>query len=321
MTWGEVPEEHRGRFFGPRLTALMAALSGRCHLSKRLTVEMLEWMGVKVSPGTVCNLEREIAQALEGPWEEALEEVRQAPVKNVDESGWFLTGALKWLWAVVTEKVAVFKIHDRRNQKAMKDLLGEKAQGIVGSDRYGAYTPIPLGQRQLCWAHLIRDFRGLVEGGTKEGIRIGKAGLRLAEEVFRQWRKFKEGKMKRRRLLEHMERFQYRMEKILKRGREGKDPKVRRFCGRVLKLQQALWTFAREEGVEPTNNAAERAIRPAVLWRKGSYGNRSDQGCRFTERILTVVQTLRIQKRNVLDYLTQVVLAARLGQPCPSLVQ
>ena len=320
ITWGILPEGIHG-CFGPRLTAWVAYLSGRFHMSKRNIQEALEAiMGVHISLGSVSLKEVEVSQALGLAWEEALQEVRKAPVKNADETGWFLSGKLKWLWAAVSAKASVFLIQDRRNQKAMKRLLGEKVQGFVGSDRFGAYTPIPNGQRQLCWAHLIRDLQGLVDGGTKPGVQTGKAGLRLSRKVFKRWGQFQEGKMGRKRLMAHMEGLNKRMEKILRRGREGPDKKTARFCGRVLKLQEALWTFAREEGVEPTNNAAERAVRPAVLWRKSSYGNRSESGCRFVERILTAVQTLRLQNRNVLDYLTLAVEASRLRRPCLSLV-
>ena len=166
-----------------------------------------------------------------------------------------------------------------------------------------------------------QGFPGVGGSGDEGGDSDWESGFETGRRSFSVMGKVQGRPNETTRLLEYMEGYQGKLRKILKRGQEGENPKVRRFCRRVLKLEQALWTFARHEGVEPTNNAAERAIRPAVLWRKGSYGNRSDTGCRFTERILTVVQTLRMQNRNVLDYLTQAVLATRLGQPCPPLVQ
>jgi transposase len=320
ITWGKLPEGMHGNF-GPRLVAWLGYLNGQFHMSKRKIQEMVGAMlGMPISLGGLLSKEKEVSESIEGAWEEARQEVQKAGVKNADETGWFLGGKLRWLWTAVSPKAALYMIQEHRDQDAMKKLLGDEVQGIVGSDRFGAYTPIALGQRQLCWAHLIRDLQGLVDGGTKQGTRTGKSGLRLSKEVFRHWAGFQEGKMGRKRLVEHMESLKKKMEKILRKGRDGPERKTARFCGRVLKLQEALWTFAREEGVEPTNNVAERSVRPAVIWRKSSYGNRSEEGCRFVERILTVVQTLKLQKRNILDYLTQAVEASRLRVTCPSLV-
>jgi transposase len=185
-------------------------------MSKRSIQEMLEAiMGVCISLGSVSMKEAEVSRALEGAWEEARQEVRKAPVKNADETGWFLTGKLKWLWTAVTTKAAVFLVQSHRDQKAMKGLLGEKVQGVVGSDRFGAYTPIALGQRQLCWAHLIRDFQGLVDGGTKQGIQTGKSGLRLSEKVFREWYRYRDGKIGRKGLKKNMEPLRGRTTSIL----------------------------------------------------------------------------------------------------------
>ena len=117
-----------------------------------------------------------------------------------------------------------------------------------------------------------------------------------------------------------MEPLKARLKRWLKRGREGPTDETSRVCARVMKLYEAYWTFVRMEGVEPTNNMAERDLRTAVLWRKRSYGNRSSEGCRFTERVLTAVQTLRKQKRNVLDYLAEAVAAYRAGRMAPSLL-
>ena len=155
-------------------------------MSKRVMQEVLEGLlGVRIALGSLSTKEREVCGALEQAWETARESVRQAPTKNADETGWFLTGKLKWLWVATTPKVAVFQIQDHRSQEAMKELLGETTQGIVGSDRFGAYTPIPLEQRQLCWAHLKRDFQGLVDSGDPKGRRIGRGCLRVLKKGVR----------------------------------------------------------------------------------------------------------------------------------------
>ncbi len=320
VTWGAMPETVWGSF-GPRLAGLIGFWSGRCQMSKRVIQEVLEGLlGVRMALGSLSAKEREVSEALREPWVEAKEAVRQAAVKNADETGWYLRGDLKWLWIGTTPKVAVFQVQEHRDQEAMKELLGEEPQGMVGSDRFGAYTPIPLEQRQLCWAHLKRDWQGLVDSGTPKGIRIGKGCLRVLQKVFEEWGRYGAGKIGRKGLRRRMEPLKARLKRWLKRGREGPTDETSRVCARVMKLYEAYWTFVRMEGVEPTNNMAERDLRTAVLWRKRSYGNRSPEGCRFTERILTAVQTLRKQKRNVLDYLDEAVTALRTGRDAPSLL-
>jgi hypothetical protein len=270
--------------------------------------------------GSLNAKEQEVSKALREPWVEAKETVREAPVKNADETGWYLSGDLKWLWIGTTPQVAVFQVQEHRDQEAMKELLGEEPEGVVGSDRFGAYTPIPLEQRQLCWAHFKRDLQGLVDGGTPKGIRIGKGCLRVLQKVFEEWSRYGAGKIGRKGLRRRMEPLKTRLKRWLKRGREGPTDETSRVCARVMKLYEGYWSFVRAEGVEPTNNLAERDLRTAVLWRKRSYGNRSLEGCRFTERVLTAVQTLRKQKRNVLDYLAEAVAAYRAGRMAPSLL-
>ncbi|MDE2010545.1 MAG: IS66 family transposase [Candidatus Omnitrophica bacterium] len=320
VTWGMLPEEVRGSF-GTRLTGFISFLSGRCQMSKRVVQEVLEGLlGVRIALGSLSAKEREVGEALEEAWGKAKTAVQQAAVKNADETGWYLSGDLKWLWIGTTPQVAVFQVQEHRNQEAMKELLGEVPQGMVGSDRFGAYTPIPLEQRQLCWAHFKRDLQGLVDGGEPKGVRIGKGCLGVLQKVFEEWGRYEAGKIGRRGLGRRMETLKARLKRWLKRGREGPPDETGRFCARVMKLYEGYWSFVRVQGVEPTNNLAERDLRTAVLWRKRSYGNRSSEGCRFTERVLTAVQTLRKQKRNVLDYLTEAVAAHRAGRTAPSLL-
>ena len=213
--------------------------------------------------------------------------------------------------------MAVFQIHATRGKAGLKKLLGRCVRGIVCSDRWGAYTD--LLKRQICWAHLKRDFQKLFELGADTKA-IGRAGRRAIKETFAAWHEFKDGKIDRAALQARLQPVQKRLRNALHRGRDGPDKKTSRFCKRILKIYDALWTFAREEGVEPTNNHAERMVRPAVLWRKRSFGNRSVACCQFAERILTAVQTLRLQNRPVLDYLHRALVARRAGKASPSLL-
>ena len=319
VTRAEIPAALRATSLGPNLATTLAYLTGRGHCSKRCAQEILETVfEVPVGLGTVSRVEQEMTAALAAPHQEALEAVCRAPVKNVDETGWFKRGKLCWLWVAATLNVAVFKIQAGRGKDGLKAFLGAVA-GIVGSDRWAAYASLLLSARQLCWAHLKRDFQRLAElgAGTRSS---GRAGLRAVKAVFALWRDFKDRRIDRPELQRRLAPVRARLQRALRRGAQGPDKTAKRFCRRILKLYEALWTFAAVEGVEPTNNHAERMLRSAVLWRKGSFGNHSEAGCRFSERILTVVQTLRLQDRPVLAYLRAALAAHRAGMPAPALL-
>lgn len=321
VTHQPIPREVMGSSVGPRLTAALSYLTG-CHgLSKRNVEEIAQALfDAPVSLGTVANLEQEVSAALVGAHEEALQAIRAAPVKYADETSWKRRGQLCWLWAAATATVAAFVIHPRRNKAGLTALLGPTIQGIVCSDRWGPYRQIPAHRRQVCWAHLKRDFQKIVDrGGPSE--HVGRLGRRLVKRVFAAWHRFREGQTTRPQLRTELDPVRNRMQQILLDGAiVGPDPSVAAFCENVLALEDALWTFVEGEGVEPTNNHMERWLRRAVLWRKRSFGCWSEAGCRFVERILTVVQTRRLQGRNVLNYLHEVLQAYRSGQPTPKLL-
>ena len=251
---------------------------------------------------------------------EAAAAVRHAPVKHVDETGWKRAGRLCRLWAAVTRTAALFVIHASRGAAGLGALLGAAVTGILCSDRWRVYERLPAGRRQLCWAHLKRDFRAMAErGGTSAAVGLNL--LALTGVLFGRWYKVRDGTRTRRwfqRRLEADMRPDVAAE--LRRGSACGCARAAATCRELLAWEPALWTFAYHEGVEPTNNAAERALRPAVLWRKRSFGCHSEAGCRFVERILTVVQTLRLQKRPILEFLYQSLVAHRSGHQAPSLL-
>jgi transposase len=320
VTWGRIPAEALAHAFGPNLTAVIAYLSGRCHASKRIIEEMLRTLlGVPISLGSVSKAEREVAAALEQPYAQAQEAVRQAAVKNADETGWALGGKLCWMWMAVAETAALFKICLNRGREALGQLLGGDIHGTVGSDRWGSYGIIDLTARQVCWAHLKRDFQKWVDWG-RESMGIGQAGLEAVKRVFDIWGRFRGSALDRPGLQAALDPVIQDLHAALESGLSCPNKKTVRFCRNVLAVYPALWTFARVEGVEPTNNRAERTLRLAVIWRKISFGNHSEGGCRFVERILTTVQTLQLQNRQVLAYLRDAVAAHRSRQPAPTLV-
>jgi len=320
VTCATIPQAIRAHSVGPRLTATLSYFTG-CHgLSKRAVEEIAEQVfGAPIALGTVTNLEQEVSAALATPHQEALKAVRQAAVKHADETSWKLKGRLCWLWGAATVGMVAFVIHARRSLAGLTALLGMHIQGLLCSDRWGVYKAVPVERRQICWAHLKRDFQKVVDrGGGSEPV--GQQGLRIVKRVFAAWQAFQEGQVTRQQLQDRMKPVQTRLRHVLAEGACGKDTTVATFCANVLELEPALWTYVKTEGVEPTNNSMERLVRRAVLWRKRSFGSQSDAGCRFVERILTVVQTRRLQGQSVLEYLHDALLAYRNGQVCPSLL-
>ena len=269
--------------------------------------------------GTVGQLEQVISQALARPVEAAQAYVRQQAAKNVDETGWKEKGRRAWLWTVVTTWVSVFVIRFSRGSKGIRELLGEDVPGVVGSDRYSAYSFLPLSHRQVCWAHLRRDFQKRIDRGGESG-EIGEILLALTDQMFAWWHRVRDGTRQRRSFQTYMVDHKARMPLYLWWGTKCAQEKTANTCQEILGVESALWTFVYRQGVEPTNNAAERALRHGVLWRKSSFGTHSEAGSRFAERVMTAVTTLRQQKRDVLAYLTLAGQAATRGQPAPSLL-
>ncbi len=315
-----IPQDLKAHSIGPRLAATLAYLAGGHRVSQRGLEEIAQDVfEVPLSLGTVANLQAQTSAALAPAHAEALEAVREAAVKNVDETSWKLAGQLCWLWVAATGTVAAFLIHARRNAAALAALLGEKVKGFVCSDRWSAYNRLSPFCRQVCWAHLKRDFQKLVDRGGP-AARLGERLQRLGERVFEEWHLFRGGGIDRQTLQQRLDGPAREFERVLRSGRRCADAKAATFCENVLALLPAVWRFVVTEGVEPTNNHAERVLRRGVLWRKNSFGCTSAAGCRFVERMLTVVQTRRLQGRSVLQYLRQALVAHRNGLPAPSLL-
>ena len=306
--------------FGPRLSAMLAICTAKYRLSKRAVRELLcDFLGVELSLGSVANVEQQVSAALEASVHEACEYVRQAAVVNADETGWRENKTKAWLWVAVTALVTVFVIASRRSSKVAKELLGETFAGVLGTDRWSAYSWVDATRRQICWSHLIRDFQGWVDGGGV-GKRLGSQLLREARRMFRWWHRVRDGTMTRQRFAQKMRSVRLHVATLLAQASCCRTQRVRGMATQILKLETGLWSFINREGVEPTNNSAERQIRHAVLWRKGCFGTDSTDGSRFVERMLTSIATLRQQDRNVLEFITSACEAELAGSAPPSLL-
>jgi len=305
---------------GPRLTAVSAMLSGRYRLSKRETAACLgDVFGVGLAVGTVSALEQTVRAALAPVVAEAQAAVQHAAVVNMDETGWREARRRAWLWTVVTASVTIFQINASRGGAVARALLGDAWSGIVGSDRGTMYSWLERARRQVCWAHLKRDFQKMVDWGP--GPRpIGERLLAVEARVFHHWHRYRAGELDRAGLAVVLAPVQAELTAILEDGAHAGHPVAQPLCRNLLTLGPALWTFVTVDGVAPTNNAAEQALRPAVLWRKGSFGTHSRDGSRFVERMLTVTASCRQQQRPLLDVLVTAVSAHYTGAPAPSLI-
>jgi transposase len=235
------------------------------------------------------------------------------------ETGWRQEQKRAWLWTVVTPELTVFRIDRSRGGAVVDALLGSAFTGVVGSDRWSAYNRFAAERRALCHAHLKRDFQALVDRGG-EAEPIGRWGLAEIERLFALWHRFRADEYDRMELRRRLVPVQARLGRLLRRGQDNADRKAAALCRELTKWWAALWTFARVQGAEPTNNAAERALRPAVLWRKVSFGCDSEAGSRFAERLLTVVASCRQQGRGLLDFPVAAGEAALQGTALPSLL-
>jgi transposase len=320
VTEAALPDSVLAHGFGPRASAFVAYLTGRFRLSKRQVVELCEEaFGVPVALGSVCALEQEVSTVLARPVEEAREAVRTQSVVHMDETGWREDKKRAWLWTAVTSAAVVFQISPSRGQVVARDMLGPRFGGSLVTDRWSAYNWVETARRQLCWAHLLRDFAGMKDRG---GIGGGLAAQMLdhTSKMMEWWGQVRDGTMPRSAFQSNMVIVRTEVPRLLREASVRAEKKTAGMCAEILKLESALWTFVDTAGIDPTNNAAERAVRPAVLWRKGSFGTDSASGSRFVERILTTVATLRLHGRNVLSFLTRACADLRNSRPTVSLL-
>ncbi len=318
---GQLPQDVASSQFGESLVGMIGLLMGVYRLSKRQVVQILnDWGGPNISLGSVVNQQKVVSESLAEAVKETYETVQQQPVRYIDETGWkqHHQNRSSYLWAVVTNTATVFKIAASRSGQVARDLLGESEQNYSVSDRYSAYNGLPKDRHQTCWAHLLRHWKRIAGRGG-DSYEVGMYLEMHTEYLLYLWGRVRDGTMTRGEFLQYVPDIQQKIRHWLDIGACCSHPKTAKTCRRLLKQETILWTFTRHEGIEPTNNAAERALRHAVIWRKLCHGTQSEAGSRFVERILTVVETCRQQGQNPLDFIQKAVAAHRRGLPTPSL--
>jgi hypothetical protein len=324
VTEGVLPKEAQGSAYDENVVLLVGMLTGLCQVGRRLTGMLIKSLsGIPISTGSVSNLEKELTEASQSVMKEIEAMAQSAEQGNADETGFGLQdGKQGWLWVLVTPLAVLFRLFAGRGQAYASRLLG-KFEGILTSDRWNGYNRYPKEKRQICWAHILRDFKEIQESGP-EGESIGLGLRKEAKKMFRKRHRFQRWKEAQEKagvkvsltvLESQLEGIRRRMVVLLEEG-------VRRGiakCAGILKVEAQLWTFATKAEVDPTNNAAERAIRPAVVWKKRSYGVESERGARYVETMLSIWATCRCNDVNAANYLRELIHAHRSKTTLPAI--
>ena len=318
-TLAELPAGVPAGAFGPAVAAAAATLTA-ARVSRREAARLLgDLCGLAISAASIESLLKQASDTLEDTYMQVLAAVDDSAVRGADETSWQRAGHTQWLSVATAEQAALFQIADRRDRDSARALLGENPTGTIVSDRYAVYLFIDDNQRQLCLAHVLRDFTALGERAGAPG-RLGRKLQRELGAVFTTLNAPERDRADLTTLAADLKPQRDRIGKLLAQGARSRDPKTSRFCAGLLEHQTALWTFTRQPGVPATNNAAERALRHAVMWRKTSYGTQTDHGNRLVERLLTIRETCRLQRRRLHDYLTTAITADLHGHAIPALL-
>lgn len=317
VVYRPLSDDIKRNVFGSGVLAVVGILTGMLNTSKRKALEVMnEVFGVPMSLGGLSNCEAKVAAAMESPYIEVHAYVQSQERSHADESGWRRGNRLKgWIWTLCCTTAAVFMIHASRGQKAARQLIGCFA-GALNSDRWNGYSYYE-GLRQICRAHLKRDFKAIGEADGRLG-RIGKELYALSKEILKLRRRVRDGTLQWKTFQRRMIRLQSEVERLLEEG-AAYDGKLAGKCRDILRHREFLWTFVSDSDVEPTNNAAEQIIRQAVIWRKMSFGTQSKRGANYAERILTVCAACRLQGRSIIVYIRDACHCHSTNQPAPSL--
>jgi len=304
---------------GPRLVAFTGLLMGHFRQSKRrASLFLQDLLKMPCCPSLTVKMQNQVAAAIQIPYEQLKGELGSQDQLFMDESPTKQANQKAWLWTAVAPLFAVFAIFASRKGDALQKLLGDSFTGIINCDRAKMYWQAK--RLQWCWAHLKRDFQALIDHPDKQVQRLGHDLMRQTKLVFQYWKHYKKGEIRWRTFRRYMSPVRNEINALLLRGEFSCNKRLIGMCGELHKHHQWLWTFVDVEGIEPTNNTAERALRPAVIYRKLSFGTQSETGSRFLERMLTVSETCRLQNRSVYDYLTEAVTAHFSKQDPPTLL-
>lgn len=304
---------------GPKLVAFVALLMACFRQSKRRTsLFVTSILNIPCCPSLTVKQQTIATQALQPAYAELVAALPTQPHLNGDESPTKEGPVKSWLWTFVAKTFTVFALRGSRAATTIGELLGETFAGVMNCDRAKMYWRC--GRLQWCWAHLKRDFQALIDNQDHQVKRLGHDLMRPTKALFRHWSRCRDGTLTRPEFQRLMSPIRREIDSLLLRGAFSANPRLTGMCRELHDHRDWLWTFVDTEGVEPTNNAAERSLRHAVIWRKLSFGTQSAAGSRFVETLLTVIETCRQQDRNVFEFVTQAVARHFHHQPGPSLL-
>lgn len=308
-----LPEHVARSNFGPRTHSAIAYLASVHRVTRRGIAEIMQTLfGISISTGAVCNAAKRVSNACEPVVGAIKQYVASALTLNVDETGWKYQGKRRYLWTFVAPEAVLFHVSPSRGAKVLREVLGETFSGVITSDDHSAYASYhKKGIRQLCWAHIIRKLKALKEDrSSRHAYCFAKYVLIDIGSIFTHWHAFQKAGGSREQLLLKTQPMRERMNDFCFAFRYSSDQRVQTRTKRLLDNWEHLFTFLEHEGVQPTNNIAERAIRPAVQWRKICFGSQSHVGEKFVGHLLTVVRTCQLHDTNAFEFLTRLVNAS-----------
>ena len=305
---GQLPIGVTFKMFGAKTYALLAILTSKYRLSKRLAKKLLaELFSLPISVGSVSNVEARVSQAISSPYQEVQDVLKNEPIVHVDETGCKQSNKNGWLWVLTTMGLTLFLLSHSRGRKIAKELIGKYQGKVIISDRYSSYNYISDQNRQICWAHLKRDLQRISERSGISG-KLGRDLLKTYRNIFNIYSTTTyEYRLHHNKTKKRLKRLIRKFENLLLDGLICGNNKTKHTCSNIINVSGSLWTFLSNPTVEPTNNQAERQLRPIVIWRKLSFGTQSDRGSRFVERIFTVTSTCIQQGKSALEFLQQAV--------------
>ena len=326
-TLAALPDDVVGQF-GPQLTGLIAYLTVVCRLPRVVVRQLLEGaLQIPISVGSTQKAWEEASAAVAEPYAELQQALPQQARLNADETGHRTNGDKRWLWTLVAHTFVFYTIATSRGSDVLQRLLGNAFAGILGSDRLPSYLKYAAAQRQLCWAHLKRNLLSALDlARTATARRFCREALVLERRLFRLWHRYRGdpeargAPLTRAELIVAVLPIEKKLFALAERHVNATDGNVRNLARALFTNHRHFFTFVHEEGVPPTNNSAERALRPAVVWRKRYFGTRSQEGEIAVARLLTITRTCQLRQLSVLVYLTAAICTHRRRQRVASLL-
>ncbi len=277
--------------FGLRLMMLVFILKLDSRIPSNKIVSLLSSVfEIKISDGEIYGILKQLSEAFGDYYKELVIKIKEALVKNIDETSWRINGKNNWLWIFINKEVALYVVRKRRSGKIPIEILGNQENKTIVSDRFSAYNEFArVGgcEHQICWAHLLRNSKDLVEHYS-EAKYIHKRMKYIYKKAVKLNHKANE---------EEKEELLHWMDLIA--SRNYKSTEVYKFVKSVCRYHRDnLFRFVDNQEIESTNNRAESGLRPAVVIRKISGGSRSEDGAEVTAKLLSVLQTIKIQTGN-----------------------